>query len=476
MNFCNNENYIKIEEYINNHKESIINDLMDLVSVPSVQGESFNGMPYGVECDNMLKMTALLYEQHGFNTVIKNENGYAISNFGEQATKTIGVFSHGDVVPADGEWLICPPFAPKIVDGHIIGRGANDDKSGIVEALYALKFIRDLKIPIKSNILVFTGVNEETGMGDITEFARCEKMPDVSLVLDGEYPYYKGESSIFKFDLTSKKSFKFIKSISGGKSYNIVLGRAVCETEYNSEIYKELEKALSDNPSFELKSDNKSIYITAKGRENHIIKIDDSINAVKLLCDVLIKIESLQENDKEILREISFILNGGHGECFGLDKITDEIYCGNGIVSTDDTEKIKLCFDLRCPHDSDLVKITKTVKASVSDNFIYEEKRVSRGYLKKDDDVIGKVVSDAYYAVSGDYSKKPIKIAGGTYTRVLENSFSIGTVGYYKAKPINLPKGHGGVHQPDEKLNIDGFLEAIKILICMIMELDAYLN
>lgn len=476
MNFCKYENYIKIDEYISENKDAIISDLIELVRVPSVQGKSAAGMPYGEECDHALRKTADIYLKHGFDSVIKSDKGYAISNFGENGTKTIGLFSHGDVVPADGDWLICPPFEPKILDGHIIGRGVNDDKSGIIEALYAVKIIRDLKIPIKSNILVFTGANEETGMGDITEFARCEKMPDVSLVLDGEYPYYKGESSIFKFDLTSKKSFNFIKSISGGKSYNIVLGRAVCETEYNSEIYKELEKALSDNPSFELKSDNKSIYITAKGRENHIIKIDDSINAVKLLCDVLIKIESLQENDKEILREIAFILNGGHGEGFGIDKITDEIYCGNGIVSTDDTGKIKLCFDLRCPHDSDLVKIIKTVKASVSDNFIYEEKRVSCGYLKKDDDAIGKVVSDAYYSVSGDFSKKPIKIAGGTYTRVLENSFSIGTVGYYKAKPINLPKGHGGVHQPDEKLNIDGFLEAIKILVCMIMELDAYLN
>ena len=38
-----------------------------------------------------------------------------------------------------------------------------------------------------------------------------------------------------------------------------------------------------------------------------------------------------------------------------------------------------------------------------------------------------------------------------------------------------LPKGHGGVHQPDEAMSSKGFLEAIKTLILVILKFDEIL-
>ena len=35
-----------------------------------------------------------------------------------------------------------------------------------------------------------------------------------------------------------------------------------------------------------------------------------------------------------------------------------------------------------------------------------------------------------------------------------------------------LPAGHGRVHQPDEARNIQGILEAIKIYVMSVIELD----
>lgn len=81
-----------------------------------------------------------------------------------------------------------------------------------------------------------------------------------------------------------------------------------------------------------------------------------------------------------------------------------------------------------------------------------------------------------YREISKIHNAESIKTAAGTHARKLKNAVPIGTVGYYKAKPIDLPQGHGGVHQPDEKISIDGFFEAIKILVCIIIELDAILN
>ena len=73
MNFCKYENYIKIDEYISENKDAIINDLMELVRVPSVQGKGAAGMPYGEECDRALRKTADIYLKHGFDSVIKRQ-------------------------------------------------------------------------------------------------------------------------------------------------------------------------------------------------------------------------------------------------------------------------------------------------------------------------------------------------------------------------------------------------------------------
>ena len=35
-----------------------------------------------------------------------------------------------------------------------------------------------------------------------------------------------------------------------------------------------------------------------------------------------------------------------------------------------------------------------------------------------------------------------------------------------------MPQGHGGVHQPDESININGILDAIELTTLMLLECD----
>ena len=61
-------------------------------------------------------------------------------------------------------------------------------------------------------------------------------------------------------------------------------------------------------------------------------------------------------------------------------------------------------------------------------------------------------------------------IDGGTYARKLKHA-----VGYGGGNGVSadfLPPGHGRVHQPDEARNIQGILEAIKIYVLSVLEID----
>ena len=473
MKATDNDILQKIDKYIEEHREQMIRDLSGLVRVPSVQSAAEKDAPFGKECRRILEETKELYENHGIETVISPDNKYAVSYFNE-GDKTIGLFSHGDVVPADGKWEICGPFDPIIKDGYIFGRGCNDDKSGIIQSLYAAKMIRELKIPFNSRLMIVTGSNEETGMADILSFVENEKTPDVSLVLDGEYPYYGGEKSSLKFDIISKTAFKVIKSINGGKVYNIVLGEVKAELGFSDSLYVELKEALENNAAFEIERSGDLICVTAKGKSAHTANVDESRNALVLLADMLIKCNSIPLNESETLAEISRLIGNGHGAGFGIehkDKDFGRLICSNGLIRTEN-QKLVVGFDIRAGISFDTDEIKDKILKATAENWDTGFKRISKGYLIDNGSPFAKMISGVYGEMTGETEKEPKLTSGGTYARALSNAYAIGTVDYRLAIPIDLPEGHGGVHQPDEKISIDGFLGALKILVCLLLELD----
>jgi succinyl-diaminopimelate desuccinylase len=49
------------------------------------------------------------------------------------------MLTHLDVVDAGTGWTVTEPFAPKVVDGLLYGRGADDDKGPTAAALLAMR-------------------------------------------------------------------------------------------------------------------------------------------------------------------------------------------------------------------------------------------------------------------------------------------------------------------------------------------------
>ena len=66
---------------------------------------------------------------------------------------------------------------------------------------------------------------------------------------------------------------------------------------------------------------------------------------------------------------------------------------------------------------------------------------------------------------------------GGTYASYIPNALSTGNCymsreDWMKFDFSFLPQGHGGAHQKDEILPIEGFMKAIKLLFAIVLEMD----
>ena len=156
----------QIEAYFEQHRDALVQDVMDLVAIRSVDEEAKPGKPFGDGPAAALDAALKLAEKYGF-TDVKNEENYVGTVTLGQGEVQLGILAHLDVVPEGKGWTVCEPYQPVIVDDCIYGRGSSDDKGPAIASLYALRCIKDLGIPRTRTVRLILGTAEETGSGDI---------------------------------------------------------------------------------------------------------------------------------------------------------------------------------------------------------------------------------------------------------------------------------------------------------------------
>lgn len=101
--------------------------------------------------------------------------------------RSLLLMSHVDTVPIGPleNWTM-PPTGGEIRDGKIYGRGAQDDKEGIVAQTFAVECIRRAGLRLKGDVILCSVVDEEGGgsMGSWASLARGYRA-DAGLYLDG---------------------------------------------------------------------------------------------------------------------------------------------------------------------------------------------------------------------------------------------------------------------------------------------------
>lgn len=147
----------RVTAYVAAHKEELIADICRMVRIRSDRGEAKPSMPYGEGPARALRELLELAGKMGFHT--QNVDNYVGTvDFGT-GERQLAILAHLDVVPAGSGWKVTQPFEPLLRDGRLYGRGTADDKGPAVAALYAMKAVKDLGIPLAKNVRLIVGTD-----------------------------------------------------------------------------------------------------------------------------------------------------------------------------------------------------------------------------------------------------------------------------------------------------------------------------
>lgn len=462
----------RIDQYIAAHRQDILEDLKSLVRIPSVSREGEGGKPFGSQCARALELALELADQRGFYT---NNHGdwygtafYAPSQEGESL---IGIFSHLDVVEAGEGWLY-DPFEPTEKDGFLIGRGAGDNKSGAVIGLYTMQALKELDIPIKSNVMLYFGTNEEKGMKDAERFAEEHLMPDYSIVPDLFFPVCCGEKGHLKMWLQSKVGFQQIVRFQSGTADNVIPSQAEADVCRCEGLYQRALELAGGRDGIELARNGDVMTVTALGTGGHSAMPQGKVNAIAVLTDFLKGLEGLEEPDRGICAALAQFTADHEGRALGIDwadEPSGALVC-SAVRAGMDGPIPEVLFSSRYPVTDCRERIEAALLNTIMEKGFELKESVNSApmYIAREDPFV-RCLMDVYRQATGR-DRESYVIDGGTYARKLQRAVGFG--GGNGVRADFLPEGHGSVHQPDEARHIDGILEAIKIYILSVIALD----
>ncbi|SHN03494.1 dipeptidase, putative [Pseudomonas asturiensis] len=280
-------------------------NLRELVAIPTfaVEGVAQHDNPEFIRIADKIKALA-----ESFNLNFRNIDNrvYEISLDGA-GDEVVGIHAHADVVPVTpANWVLpdgtkLDPFKVTLIGDRMYGRGTEDDKNGVVVAMYAMKVIKEEKLPLARNFKLLIDTTEETSGDAIPYYFERNPTPNYNLALDGGYPVViaeKGSGTVMASFTrrAGQGSGAEITSMTGGMATNQIPSKSVAMlvTDTPAELAASLQKAgteyaKNNGGNFDVAAavDGKGVMLTVTGVSAHSSEPESGVNPVARMLDFI---------------------------------------------------------------------------------------------------------------------------------------------------------------------------------------------
>ncbi|MCE5221201.1 MAG: dipeptidase PepV [Clostridium sp.] len=462
----------QIEDYFAIHKDEMLNDICSIIKIKSDREKAIPGMPFGEGPAKALELALNLAQEMGFKT--KNYDNYVGTIDLNGNEKGLDILAHLDVVPVSDDWKVTKPFEPIIKDGKLYGRGSADDKGPAIVALYALKAVKDLNIPLSKNARLILGTDEECGSEDIDYYYKIEKEAPMTFSPDAEFPVINIEkgrlASKFEAQFEEDVTLPRIVCVQSGVKANVVPDKANATVEgFNKDEIKKYLESTEQKTGIKFtvhEEANGKLIISAKGSGAHASTPDNGNNALTGMLELLKDVPFAKSEGFYRLCEVQKLFPHGdfNGEASRV-KMSDEI-SGELTITLNifeyTTKGFSGVFDCRapiCATNENLRDVLRDTMKKENISLSYDD-LVEAHHVSEDSDFV-RTLLKCYEEYSGKKGEC-LAIGGGTYVHHLKNGVAFG---------CTMLGTENNMHGNDEFANIDELILSAKIFTQAIIDL-----
>lgn len=407
-------------------REEMIQTLKGWIQVPSVKTAPEPGAPFGREVRRALDLVLSDAAAMGFET--RNFDGYAGDvRMGPLGVDPLAILVHLDVVPAGDGWTV-PPFAAEIEDGRMYGRGMSDDKGPAAAALYAMYAMKKAGLPLKREVRLIFGCDEESGWECMKYYmAHCD-MPRTGFSPDASYPVINTEKGLLHLSLRAGYASDGlrVKEISVGERCNVIPGIATALVEGDEALCSRINHLAGDmHIQVEAKMQDGLALLTSTGVPGHAAYPEAARNAIGQLL-LMLRALGVTGPLRTLADQVGMEYDGlGLGiRC--MDESSGSLTCNLGILRYNEKDGLYATLDIRYPILCDHAALTASVRAALEGVEVTVDEQKNPHHVAPNSKLVMALL-DAYHEAT-DRPRECVATGGGTYARVLEEGVAFGSV------------------------------------------------
>ena len=395
----------------------------------------------------------------------------------------LAILTHGDVQGIEGQKWSSNPWAGKIVDGKIIGRGTQDDKGAIVMTMYVLKALKDSGWEFNHTLKLIIANGEESSWQEISYYQERAPEHEYTIGIDAAYPVTHAQKgyglltlSSNDFDESGTEGEWTVLSMSGGFGGSIIpeKGEALISGGADElERLTDLAQAWESEHAparFTLTAEEGSVKLTAHGQSGHSASPESGHNALGDLTAFLASLDLKPDRWGTLTMHLGrYIGEETDGASWGIahtDSVMGSMTTNLAILSVTDGNPSALV-NIRAPRGITSEQVGAAVNERI--DLINKEygsalslsMRLGPYHLVPTDGKLVKTLLEVWEEVTGK-AGKPIAIGGGTQARLFPDGVDFG---------LSTDEKHYRGHGADEYMKPEELYMAAELTISAILRL-----
>lgn len=448
---------------IDSLREEMTQTLVRWIQVPSVKAAPSEGAPFGPEVRRALDIALEDAKQMGFET--RNFDGYAGDvRMGPLGVEPLAILAHLDVVPAGDGWKT-DPFGAVIDGDRMYGRGTSDDKGPAVAALYAMYALKKAGVPLKREVRLILGCDEESGWDCMNYYtAHCD-VPKMGFSPDASYPVINTEKGLLHLSLRGAYAGDGlkVKEINVGERCNVVPGMATALVEGDGAFCEKANRLAAEmklNIEATPQADGTAL-LTSTGVTGHAAYPEAATNA---LGQLLVLLQALGATGalKTVAEKVGREYDGLSLGIRCKDETSGPLTCNLGILRYNEADGLYATLDIRYPILCDHKALLSCIRAALGKEISVTVDEQKDPHHVAPNSPLVVALLDAYHEVTGR-PRECVATGGGTYARVLEEGVAFGSL---------FPDDEELAHQANEYLSLDGLMLNLHIFVRAIEKLQ----